>query len=246
MSDEEITKALMLVPAAQRELVRDEHGILERDRTIAILKRQLELYDQQCRQSHRHDYVSIQTERAGRGLKISWDSNYDMTSGAKILGYRKTGGFSPYPGDRESNGMLVIEGWAGQGHATEFLNSGETYFYTFLLRVPRLLFGDPDYYILPRFQVTMISEMEIEAIAAAIRKLEETKPVEKPDPDKEGILAAMRKLKTYRDFDAAFETLGKTLEQEIAEAGYTDAEKEDKIGRLRDVMAKIREEHEPI
>src|ERR1017187_5454421 len=245
MSDEEITKALMLVPAAQRELVRDEHGILARDRTIAILKGQLELYDQQCRQSHYDEYVSIRTERAGRGLKISWNSSYDMSSGAKILGYRKTGGFSPYPGDRESNGTLVIEGWAGAGHVTEFLNSGETYFYTFLLRAPKL-FGGSDYYSLPRFQVTMISEMEIEAIAAAIRKLEETKPVEKPDPDKEGILAAMRKLKTYRDFDAAFETLGKTLEQEIAEAGYTDAEKEDKIGRLRDVMAKIREEHEPI
>jgi hypothetical protein len=245
MSDEEIRSALMLVPEAQRELVRDEHGSLARDQTIAILKRQLELYDQQCRQSHYHDYVSIQTERAGRGLKISWSSNYDMQSGGMILGYRKTGGFSPIPSDLESHGALVIEGWAGAGHVTEFLNSGETYFYTFLLKTPKL-FGSPNYYRLPRFQVTMISEMEIEAIAAAIRKLEETKPVEKPDPDKEGILAAMRKLKTYRDFDAAFETLGKRLEQEIAEAGYTDAEKEDKIGRLRAVMAIIREEHEPI
>jgi hypothetical protein len=223
----------------------------EKALAIAILKRQLEFQEYQYRQVHNSEWVSIKTERVGRGLTIGWRLADDTPSNFSLLGLRKTGGFSNDYRVLDSNGTLVLESQT-DGEVSELLKSGETYYYTFLLRGPSLL--GPIIYFASRFQITMIAEEETAAIERTIRRVQnkEEEPqkqdapsVRQPDPARENISHVVNELGLVFEFHNAMDAMEQSLISDIKKKNLPKEEEDEKIEFVRDTIRLQREKYQP-
>jgi len=239
ISDELIQKNYAMLTEEQKEDVEKDERYQAFDEALAVaaLKRRLEFMESQCKQRHDSSVVAIQTERSGRSVKISWQFKTAAPSGYILLGFRKTGGFFNNLWDENNNGTLVIHDTVN-GSVIEPLTEGETYFYTFILK-PWSEDAEHPKYSIVRFQITITNE-EKELIETTIRRI-----VKASSGGREQISHALKELGSYVEFDTAFETTAKTLEAQIGDNPvYSAEEKEEKIARLRDVMASLREKYQ--
>lgn len=229
---------------------------------VAALKRRLEFFKDHKKQTFDSTYVTIETETAGRGLNIKWRIKGGVLNGYDLIGMRKTDGFFPNQWDDQNNGPWVIQS-SKDGEATEFLPEGQTYFYTFILKPwkSELTFSEcPTFtsrmnwlfsaesrvrltYAIARFQVTIETKRETDAIEATLRRFLERM---KPDPDKERVSSALKDLDLIFELDTTLEGKTKAWEKKIwSNQDYSAEQKSDKIDRLRDAMASLRSKYEP-
>jgi hypothetical protein len=208
---------------------------------VAVLKRRLDFLGRQSNQKHDADMFSIETEKVGRSVRIRWKFKSGIREGYELVGFRRTGGFFANQFDMQQNGPMVAQS-RGDGEAMELLEEGEANFYTFFLRA---LHAGEDGSVLVysplRFRLLVSTRDETEAIEGLLRRFHELR---EPAPENERIARALKEVRSYVEFDTAFETMRKTLEGEIDRKSYSDVEKNEKIARLRDVMASLREKYE--
>lgn len=236
-----IERNYAMLTEGQKEEIEHDRRYNEYDEMLAVaaLKRRLEFQGAQYKRQHDGSQVSLQTERVGRDLRISWQFKPGAPSGCELLGFRKAGGgFYPDQWDEERNGELVIQD-ARTNETIDRLDEGKTYFYTFILK-PWTNTEGASRYAVARFQVSISTREETEAIQATLRRIEK----KVLDPDSERISRAMKEVRSYVKFDTALDTMLKTLEREIEQKGYSEADRDEKIARLRDVFASLREKYE--
>lgn len=203
---------------------------------IAALKRRLDFERQQFKQVHESDWVTISTEQAGPVVEIKWEIK-QRHDGLELLGYRKTGGFSPDQFEEASNGALVVQ-TTRSGKTFEPLKEGETHFYTFLWRRSPKPFT---YWAASRFQVTLMMEEERRLIGDTIRRIEGSENQESIDP---AISRALKELGRYRQFETAMRIAEKEAVADIEKMPLADSEKSEEISKLRDQVAFIREKYQ--
>jgi hypothetical protein len=209
--------------------------------TVAALKRRLDFLVDQKKQSHESGTISIETEAAGRGLKIKWRFKEDAPAGYDLLGMRKTDGFFENQWDIERNGTLVIQS-SKSGETTEFLDEGKTYFYTFILR-PWKEDQKNKTHAIARFQVTMESAKETEGLRKVLERMEVRKPV--ADPARENMSQALKKLGLVMEFDEAIDEMEKSLIARIRAKKLPKDEEEEKIEFIRDAARLQRDDYQP-
>jgi hypothetical protein len=229
----------MLSKEIKEAIQKDErYGAWEEMLAIAALKRRLEFIENQYRQKHDSEWVPIETEQAGRGVKIKWRFTDAAPPEYELIGYRKTGGFSPDNYGDDSNGMRVIQTHT-TGEVVEFLSEGETYFYTFVLQPWKK--GEKAYAI-ARFQITVETKTETDAIEAVLNRLEATKIAA---PEKETLSRALKELGSYVEMDTAFDAMEKSFSDQIRDSDLPEEAKRRKIERLHDIVVQIRSKYEP-
>lgn len=244
--------AFRFVLPEQKATKHQEEDPGQDDKAIAIssLQQQLRFQRQQPIQIYDSEFVSIKTERSGQNLKISWNLSPDLPLDYTLIGFRKTGSFSMNQCDLANNGTLVVE-TNDEGELMEFLQGGETYFYTFLLRNSSWL-GGLKYTPVSRFQVPIRTDVEAE-IEKLILRLEEsseeknaklvaeTKPTKPPNKQ---LVGALTDLGSFVEFEEVFDATLKTLIARIEQGNYSEEEKQDKIARLRDMGSILREQYQ--
>jgi hypothetical protein len=232
----------MLTEEQKATILADERfGAYEELLAVGALRRQLDFFGTSMQQ-HEADMFTIETERAGRALKIKWSFKESATSGYYLWGFKDRGGFFKDPWDETNNGPRVIDSYR-DGETTELLDEGEAYFYTFFLQPFNESERSKRRSSL-RFQITVETKKEREAIEATLRRLEQKKTV--VDPDKEHISRALKELGLYVELDTALETTTKAWEKKISNNdAYSAEQKAEKIDRLRDAMATLRSKYEP-
>jgi hypothetical protein len=243
MTAEKIRENFRLMNENQLEGAVNDPQYLQQEERLAItmLKRALDFQEEQYTQTHETDWVTITAEKAGRGIKLSWKMRGGIT-GYELLGFRKSGdGFSPDQFNEGSNGALIIQS-ARSGSVTEFLKEGATYFYTFLWRS----FSKPyTYYAGVRFQMTLIAEDERQLIDETIKRAEgKLKPAETPYTTNEQLARALNALGSFAEFEFLFDAGVKALAAKIEGAPYSPEEKSEKIARITDMAAIIREQYQ--
>jgi hypothetical protein len=232
----------MLNGEQKEEIERDErYRAFDEMLTVAALKRRLDFLADQKKQSHETGMISIETEAAGRGLKIKWLFKENAPSGYDLLGLRKPDGFFQDQWDIESNGTLVIQS-SKNGETTEFLDEGTTYFYTFILR-PWKEDQKSKRYAIARFQVTMESSKETDAVRKTLERLEQRKPV--VDPARENMSQALKELGLVMEFDEAIDEMEKSLIERIRAKNLPKEEEEEKVEFVRDAARLQRDKYQP-
>jgi hypothetical protein len=231
----------MLTEEQKEAILADENFVaFEEMLAVAALKRRLDFFGRASKQQHECDEFSVDVERAGPAVRIKWQFKERQGAALDLLGFRKTGGFFHDAWDEKNNGAMVIHE-SENNEIIEFPEAGQAHFYTLFMQWP-----GPDGSMRKssavRFQVTIAPDKEIESIETAIRRLEQRKPP--IDPGKERLSRAINHLRSYVEFDNAFEDMGKSLEREIEGAGYPEAEKQEKLRRLREVMTQLRDDYQ--
>jgi acetolactate synthase regulatory subunit len=207
---------------------------------VAVLKRRLEIEGAQYRQQHESAYVSIRTERLGRSFRISWQFKPGAPQGYDLLGFRKSGsGFYANQFDETNNGELVVQD-AKSNQTIEVLPEGQTYFYTFMLKPWHPGEGKSTYGI-ARFQVTIATREETETIERTLKRIEQGVG---PRAANQQLAKAIDALGSFVEFEAVFDSTLKTLIAQVEKAGYSPEEKQEKVARLRDMGAVLREEYQ--
>jgi hypothetical protein len=237
-----------MLTAKQKEaiLADKRFGQFEETLAIAALKRRLDFQRTHFTQSYYGAGILITTERSGRAFKIKWEFGKNVSTGYELLGFKTTRGFYPKECDTANNGSLVIQSFH-TNELVEFLDEGQTYYYTLLLRpygFVRRLFGE--IYFVARFQVTMVTEDERRLVEAALQRIEERKAETPPkaDPERDHIERALKEVGLFVEFDTALESKVRVLRREIDNSDSTAEEKRWKIERLQDVVNSIREKYE--
>jgi hypothetical protein len=230
----------------------EKYNALEEAIAVAALHRQMEFQRSQHIQTHDSEMFIIKTEQVGRALKLSWQFKPNAPGGYDLIGYRRTGGFHPDQWDIEKNGPIVVQ-TRRDGEIMEFLEEGETYFYTFTYRHFNLTAPGASIYPVARFRIKMATD-ETDRIEATIRRLKEARtpqpiqqiqPVQakEVDPDLEYIAQAVREFMRYAKFETLFDDLVKKVTDVISKGDYSDAEKEKKIWAIQDVAASVRDKY---
>ncbi len=228
----------------QRTALSNNERFAEMEEMVAVaaLQRRLDFLGRGSLQKHQSDAFQVEVERAGAGVRIKWWFVFRHELGThELLGFRKTGGFFSDPWDEQNNGILVIHD-DRDNEVIEFPKEGETYFYTLFSQWPK---GDGtmEKSGAVRFQVTIAPEKETMAIETALRRITERKPV--ADPAKEAVSQALKELGAYFEMEKAFEAMEKSFAEEIEKSDRSPEEKEQKVERLRDIVAQIRSKYEP-
>jgi hypothetical protein len=218
-------------------LMDDRYGAFEQMLAVAALKRRLDFLDNKS-ENYDGEMFSILTERVGRGLKITWRLKPAAKQGYDIMGFRRTGGFHADQWDETSNGTLVVHS-NKDGETVELLKEGEAQFYTFLLKpwqeTPKNTKRSP-----VRFQVTIATVEETDAIKTTLERIER----QSFNPPTQNVSRALKELGLYAEFDNAIEQREKIMARQIESAGYAPEEKEEKLSRLRDVVASVRDKYQ--
>jgi hypothetical protein len=224
-----------MISEEQREAIRKDprYGAWEETLAIGALKRRLD-FQRGTFAKYDADSYSIETEKAGCSLKIKWKFKNGV-SGHKLLGFRATGGFSDDEWSETKNGARVIDA-NRDGEATETLEDGTAYFYTFFLK-PSV--ETEKKYSPLRFQTTIESRKEMDTIEKILR--------EKPsvDPIQESLTEALKAVGAYVEMDRAFEGMERSFSEDIMKSDRPQAEKRRSIERLRAAIKQIRLRYEP-
>jgi hypothetical protein len=221
-----------------------DFGILDETLAVAALKRRLEFFGGSSKQRHENNDLFVETERAGRGLRIRWRFK-KSDIGYELLGYRKTDGFCADPWDEKNNGSLVIHA-DGSGEVIEFLNIGEANFYTLVMQLRSRQENSVEKSSSLRFQVTVAPEKETEAIEAALRRAEQRAMVVDPvDPARENMSQALKELGLVMEFDEAIDEMEKSLIERIRAKNLPKDEEEEKIEFVRDAARLQRDKYQP-
>jgi hypothetical protein len=207
--------------------------------TVAALKRQLEFLRSQQKQRYNFGEIGIETERAGKALKIRWKFKNRICRGYELVGFRRTQGFYPNQYDLDNNGTRVVQSRV-DGEVTEVLEHDTAYFYTFLYEPVSARKNKPVIAVV-RFQVTASMD-EVETIRAAIRRIEARKA---PDPEKETLSRALNELGEFVEMDTAFEAMERSFMEQIEKSNHSEETKKLKIERLQDIVQTIRSKYEP-
>ena len=219
-------------------LMDDRYGAFEQMVAVAALKRRLDFLDNKS-ENHDSELFSIATERVGRGLRIEWRLKSEAKQGGyDIVGFRRTGGFFADQWDETSNGTLVIHS-NKDGQTVELLKEGEAQFYTFFLK-PWQEDAKHTKRSPLRFQVTIAPSEETDAIKTTLERIER----QSFNPPTQNVSRALKELGLYVEFDNAIEQRKKVMEHQIETAGYSPEEKEEKLSRLRDVVAAVRDKYQ--
>jgi hypothetical protein len=221
-------------------VLRDElYGQYEELVAVAALKCRLKFLGNKS-ESYRAEWFTIETEKAGRALKIRWQIDEAAKRDYELIGFRKTDGFCSDPFSEINNGKMVIHG-KNDGEVTELLNEGEANFYTLFLRQPQR--GSVDRKCSPlRFQITIACREETAELESIMARAKERNS----DPDKERISRAIKELGIFVELDAALESKTKAWEKKIRDNDeYSAEQKEEKVGRLVETMKLIRSNYEP-
>lgn len=227
----------MLTNEQKTAILEDENfAPLEEMLAVAALKRRLDFLGYQSNQRHEADMFSVTTERAGDAVRISWDLKEN--AGYDLLGYRTTDGF--HPNEYAGNGIRVIHS-SRNGETIESLRGGPANFYTLFLRShEKRPDGTHHNCSLLRFQLAVPSRKETEALEAAIKRLEQRKPV---DPARENMAQALKKLGLAMEFQEALEAMEKTLIEQVIRKKLPKEEEEEQIEFIRDEVRIQRDEY---
>jgi hypothetical protein len=229
----------MLTEEQKAELEKTERLTHYEERlAVVALKRRQELLGNK-KEVYETNHVSIETERAGRRLRIKWRFKPGSPAGYDLLGMRKTGGFFPDQWDTQNNGMLVIH-MPSNGETTEVLNEGETYFYTFILKAWQETAEKPRFGVC-RFQVSIETKEEREALETILTGYKERT---KLDPEKETLSRALKEVGSYMEMDTAFEAMERSFVAQIEKTNYSEEVKEEKVARLRDLVRLVRDKYQ--
>ncbi len=240
LSDELIKENYAMLTKEQRNavLLDDRYGAFEEMLAVAVLRRRLDLLDNKS-QIYDSELFTVETEQIGRGLRIKWRFKPQVKGcGYDIVGFRRTGGFLADRWDEANNGTLVIHG-DKDGEVVELLREGEAQFYTFFLKPWHEDEKHPRRSPL-RFQVTIATKEETDALRNALDRIER----QSLNLSTHNVSAALRELGLYAEFDTAIEQRKKLMERQIETAGYDPEEKEEKLSRLRDVVATVRDKYQ--
>ena len=232
----------MLTEEQKLAVLEDErYGAYEEWLAVGAMKRTLDFF-RHTSSKHEADMFSIETDKAGRCLKLKWMMKTDATSAYYLLGFRKTNGFGPDQFSETENGTLVIHA-RNDGEVVEVLEDGTAYFYTFFLKPwkedQRSFRCDP-----LRFQLTIETEEETALIQETLQRL---RPRQSEDEDRVQISKALKELGFYVELDTALETRMKVWEKQIMDnEDYSAEQKTEKIERVRDAMTILRSKYEPV
>ena len=237
------------------ETIEEDHAILRKDQIDAILsdncsgedgenfaltalKRRLHFLES-AREKYESDNFVIETKRIGRALRIKWRFKPNTLRRYDIVGFRKTGGFFGDKWDESNNGTLVIQS-DKDGESTESLNEGEAFYYTFFLKPWTEGFGSPKRSSL-RFQVTISTTDEMDALNVLITRLRQANSGADRRPN---ISRAIKELGRNVEFENAIAHEEKVWAQQIGASNYSPEEKEEKLERLREMVARIRDDYQ--
>lgn len=190
-------------------------------------------------QKYTADSFTIETEKAGRSLKIKWKFKPDA-SGFYLWGFRDTGGFSNDQWSEDKNGARVIDAYT-EGETVEVLQEGVAYFYTFFLKP----FKETQYTNRKsplRFQITIETKAETDAIEAMLEKAEQVK---KADRSRENMSQAVKELGLVMEFDEAVDDMEKSLIERIKKKNLPKDEEEEKVEFVRDAARLQRDKYQP-
>jgi hypothetical protein len=215
----------------------DRYGTFEQMLAVAALKRRLDFLDNKS-ETHDGEMFSILTERVGRGLKITWRLKPDGKSGYYIMGFRRTGGFYADQWDETSNGTLVVHS-NQDGETVELLKEGEAQFYTFFLKPFQETPRNPKRSPL-RFQVTIATADDTDPIKTTLERIER----QHFNPPTQNVSLALKELGLSMEFDNVIGQRRKVLERQIEMSDDSPEEKEEKLSRLREVVATVRDKYQ--
>jgi hypothetical protein len=122
-------------------------------------------------------------------------------------------------------------------HFVDPLSEGETYFYTFFLS-PWGNTGDKIPMDPVRFQITLDTKEETEAIKATLSRLEKKVSAE-PEPSPV-VAAALKELGVAIEYEDAIEKRGKILLADVETSDLSPEDKQLKAERIRDLIAVAR------
>jgi hypothetical protein len=229
--------AMLSEEQKQAVMADDRYGQYEQMLAVAALKRRLDFLENKTA-SYDSELFSIETERAGRGLRIKWRFKPKAKRGGyDIMGFRRTGGFFANEWDEANNGALVIQS-SKDGETVELLREGEAQFYTFFAKPWKESARNPCRSPL-RFQVTIATKEETDPIRAALETIER----QSFNPPTHNLSRALKELGLFVEFDNAIEQREKILARQIETAGYAPQEKQEKLSRLREVTATVRDKY---
>jgi hypothetical protein len=230
----------MITNEQKAMILEDERfGKYEEMLAVAALKRRLDFFEDKSA-TYEAALFSIETEQVGRGLKIKWRFKPELKKkdGYDIVGFRRTGGFFSDPWDETNNGTQVVHS-SSEGETVELLNEGQAQFYTFFLKPYKEDAKHPRCSPV-RFQITIATKAETEAIRTALDRIDRRSL----SPSPTNVSAALRELGLYAEFDHAIEQRRKVMEGQIETSRCTREEKEEKLSRLRDVVASVRDKYQ--
>jgi len=238
---EVIERNYKMLTEEQKEAIATSHafGIGAEMLAVSLLKFRLELLRNGTKE-YKADCFTIETEKAGRSLKIKWKLGPNA-DGYYIWAFRNTSGFSENQFSETDNGMRVVDSY-NNGETVEVLDEGVAYFYTFFLQP----FQPTDRWQKKsplRFQETIETKAETAVIEEALKRFEQRKAVE---PEKEKLSRALKQVGAYVEMDRAFDAMEKSFIDEIAKSDYSEEEKKRKIERLQAVIVMIRSDYEPV
>jgi hypothetical protein len=229
----------MLTDEQKNEVLPEErYNELDEILAVAVLRRRLDFVGAQSKQTHDSSMILIQTERAGRRVKISWQFKPEAPQGYDLLGFRRTGGFFADQWDENNNGTLVIHGKRGAAlEAIEPLQEGETYYYTFILKPSK---ADTAYqkYAIARFQMTITAD-ETELIESTIRRIEKA-----AGGGREQISHALRELNLAVEYHEAIDEVNKSLKEKVRRKKLPAEEEERQIEIIDDLVRTKRSKYE--
>ena len=203
---------------------------------VAALKKRLEFLGKSTKQRHETDELSVETEKAGRGVLIKWRFKTSAPSGSELFGFRRQGGFFNDATNENNNGTLILHS-DRDGEVVDFLNEGEAGFYTLLLKwaMPEPgAFGTS----VVRLQIVVAPKEEMEAIESTLQRSQ------RPPDDREHISRARKEIDSYVELEEAIDEVQKNAIERIKAANYSQIEKEEKISRLEEVIGQVRDKHQ--
>jgi hypothetical protein len=231
----------MLTEEQKATILADERfGAYEELLAVGALRRQLDFFGT-AMQKHEAEMFTIETERAGRALKIKWRFKESASSGYYLWGFKDQGGFFKDAWDEANNGPRVIDSYR-DGETTELLDEGDAYFYTFFLQPFQESERSKRCSSL-RFQITVETNKEREAIEATLRRLGQRKPP--VDPGRENMSQALKELGLVMEFDEAIDEMEKSLIERIKKKNLPKEEEEEKIEFVRDAARLQRDKYQP-
>lgn len=243
------------IPPMSEELIKRNYNMLTKEQkeavlldpmfgkgaevvAVGLLKHRLDLL-QHSAQKHEADLFSVDVEKVGNVVTIKWT----LKEGAAehfLLGFRARGGFSADSLSDTTNGSRVID-TTKDGQVVERLPQDDAYFYTLFLKPFRESERMTRKSLL-RFQISVASKAETEAIEATLANFEKRKKAAEQDM----LSQALKELGAYVEMDTAFDAMKKSFAEQIEKGGYTEEEKERKTERLNDIVDTIRSKYEPI
>lgn len=227
---EEQKEAIMLTP---------QFGIAAEMLAVSLLNFRLNLLRHGSK-THKADDFTIETEKAGRSLKLKWTLGSNA-HGFYLWGFRNTNGFSDDQWSETNNGMRIVDTY-NDGEVVEVLQEGMAYFYTFYLRPfqPSEKVGKKSPL---RFQITIETAAETKVIEEAMKRFEQR---EQPDEASENLANALKEIGSYVEMDTALDAMQKSFSDQIRNSDMSEEEKRRKIERLQDIVVQIRSKYEPV